>query len=282
MGIGYTVEGLPPSEIVLEVRKYVWGILDKLFRDYNKKVQGSLLEASEFGTFRWLKSELTVPSFEYFTFAYKDAVFAALVDIVRDGKARLPLEKVQTLCHKAQRYNLVPCICPVRMTPLPPDENGKITQCRLELIAGPPHGWGLFHARTRKYINPQDYGKDRATPMSEWELHRLAIDIVRQNAIEKEGLTFCSCCDLPEANPQIWFYDKEKRRAWVIVRFQKMRDESAAEEVKDIIQQDSNLASYDGYFASVSARAIDGTATLYRGHDFFVDCRGLVKVHTAK
>ncbi len=282
MGIGYTVEGLPPSEIVLEARKYAWGILNKLFQDFNKNVQGSLFAPLGFGTFRWIKSELTVPSFEYFTFAYKDAVFAVLVDIVRDGQAELPPEKVQSLCQKAQRYNLVPCICPVKLTPLSPNENGQVMYCKLELIAGPPHGWGIFHARTRKYLDPCNYGKDRATSMSEWELHRLAIDFVRHDVIEKEGFTFCSCCDLLEVNPQIWFYDKKKRRAWVIVRFQKTCDESVVEDVKDIIQQDSSLVSYDGYFASVSARVIDGTATLYRGHDFFVDCRGFVKVHTAK
>ncbi len=284
MGIGYTVEGLPPSEIVLEVRKYVWGILDKLFKDFNKKVQDSFFESPEFGSFRWIKSELTVPSFEYFTFAYKDAVFAALVDIVEDKKAELPLEKVRGLCQKAQRYNLVPCICPVKLTPLPSDESGKVTQCKLELIAGPPHGWGIFHARTRKYLNPLDYGKNRLTPMSEWELHHLAINVVRHEAIEKEGFTFCSCCDLPEANPQIWFYDKEKRRAWVIVRFQRTPDESAAKEFESMAAADPNLAPYDGYFAAVSAHPASGNYNdpLFRGKNYFTNFRGLIKVHTAK
>jgi len=285
-----------PSEVVLRARSLAGQHYERLFAAHNAG------KSERFDQFHWVKPELTSPSFEHFTFGYKNAVFAILIDIVQDGKSNLPDEKRQLLCSEALKFNLVPCLCPVVLSRVDADANGLFNG-----VAGKSayslrlaeEGWNLRHARTGDAVEPFDFGKDFDTPMSEWELQNFAIGIARQYGVAKGGFEFDSFCDIPGIDPQIWFHDTTGKRSWAIVRFQKTLDESAADGYRDFVSGNPHLAPYDGYFVPVSAamadavvndrneemiplsKRFDGSAPLYRGHGMYVNFQRMIKIHTA-
>jgi len=287
-----------PSEIVLRARSLAGEHLEKLFVKFNDG------KSDQFERLHWVKPELTSPSFEHFTFGYKSAVFAVLVDVLVDGQSKIPSQKIELLCQESLKYNLVPCLFEVVYSKIKPDENGLYSGVYGKAsynLRVPTLGWNLRHARTGELIEPMTFGKDYNVQMSEWELRNFAIGVVRSYGIEKAGYIFDSFCDIPDIDPQIWFHDNSGRRSWVIVRFQRKLDESAVEDFSDFTKKHSYLVEYDGYFAPVSAamadvvaynniseemiplsRRFDGSAPLYRGHGMYVNFQRMIKIHSAK
>ncbi len=286
-----------PSELVLRARNLAGQYLERLFSKFNEG------KTDQFEQFHWIKTELTSPSFEHFTFGYKNAVFPILVDLIIDGESKLPNEKRQLLCEEALKYNLVPCVFEVVVSQLEPDRNGLFNG-----IAGKDgynlsvasQGWNLKHAQTGDDIDPLDFGKDFDTLMSEWELLNFAIGVVKNYGVKQDGYEVDSFCDIPGIDPQLWFHGKDGKHSWVVVRFQHVLNESAADEFKDFVKQNIQLAPYDGYFAPVSAvmsdpalrnrngdviplsHRFDGTAPLYRRHGMYVNFQRMIKIHTAR
>ena len=286
-----------PSEIVLRARSIAGQHLERLFSKFNAG------KTEQFGQFHWVKPEQTSPSFEHFTFGYKNAVFAVLVDLLVDGESKLPEEKKQLLCTEALKYNLVPCLFEVEVRRLEPDSNGLFNG-----VAGKSgynlrpviQGWNLKHARTGEEVDPLEFGKDFDTPMSRWELRNFAIGVARNYGVKKGGFEFDSFCDIPGIDPQMWFHDESGKRSWAIVRFQRVLDENEAEAFRDFVKDNPHLAPYDGYFVPVSAamadavvrdrnedvvplsRRFDGTVPLYRGRGLYVNFQRMIKIHEAE
>jgi hypothetical protein len=286
-----------PSEIVLRARSVAGQYLEKLFRRFNEGI------TEQFNQFHWIKPELTSPSFEHFTFGYKNAVFAVLVDLIDDGVSKLPMEKKSLLCSEALKYNLVPCLFEVAVQQVEPDQNGLFNgvsgkSCyNLRVVSS---GWNLKHARTGDRVDPFDFGKDFDTPMSEWELQNFAIGIARNYGVVKGGFDFDSFCDIPGIDPQMWFHDKSGKRSWAIVRFQRVLNEGEADLFRDFVRDNPHLKPYDGYFVPVSAamadavvrdrnenvvplsRRFDGSAPIYRGCGMYVNFQRMIKIYEAE
>lgn len=285
-----------PSEIMLRARNVAGGYLERLFSKFNEGRTG------QFEQFHWVKPELTSPSFEHFTFGYKNAVFAVLVDLLVDGQSKLSAETRRLLCAEALKYNLVPCIFEVAVRHLEPDAkglfNGIAGKSGYNLSVATP-GWNLKHAQTGEMVDPSVIGQDADTPMSEWELQNFAIAIVRDHGVAKGGYELDSFCDIPGIDPQVWFHDKTGRRSWVLVRFQPVLNEGVANEFRDFVRKNPHLAPYDGYFAPVSAamadpivrdrngniippsKRFDGSTPLYRGHGMYINFKRMIKIHEA-
>ena len=287
-----------PNQIVLQARNMAGRNLESLFAKHNEGVQ------DRFKKFAWVKAELTSPSFEHFTFSYKNAVFAVLIDVVSDGGHSLSERERELLCKEALKYNLVPCVYEVNVK----YEKSSFWRIFDNKVAGKSkyslipsfNGWNLKHARTGDLVNPVDFGKDSDIPMSKWELLNFSIGIVKKYGIEKEGYIFDSFCDVPEFNPQVWFHDRNGRRSWVLVRFQPVLNEAEAEKYNDFVERNPHLAPYDGYFAPVSAtmadpflcdrngnliplgERFDGRVPMYRGHGMYANFQRMIQIHKAK
>jgi len=263
--------------------KYAGRYLNSLFEKHNAGVE------ERFAQLHWIKTELTRPSFEHFTFGYKNAVFPVVVNLIVDGRSLVPQEAVNKLCAVSLRNNLVPCLYDMVCVR---GENGA--GLGLKPAAD---GWNLRHARSGNAVDPLEFGKDFDTKMSEWELMNFAVGVVLEYGVEKEGHAVDAFCDMPGIAPQIWFHDKAGRRSWILVKFQHNYDESEADSFRDFARGNPRLAAFDGYFAPVSAamadavvkdhnekvvplsRRFDGTAPLYRGHGMCVNFRRLIKIN---
>jgi len=111
-------------------------------------------------------------------------------------------------------------------------------------------GCGLVDAHSGKPIEPDTLVTDEPVPMSSWELHDFAIQVVRQS-LEKEGKQILSWSSDPDVNPSLWF-QKGNQRAWVVVRGYKYPALSA-EKPENLSHMKDELMrrGYPGYYAEV-------------------------------
>lgn len=147
-------------------------------------------------------------------------------------------------------------------------------------------GWGLIHPITHAQIDPIALLSDEAVVMTDWELHDLVVQVVRQN-IEKQGYKLMSFCSDPGVDPSIWFVGASGRPEWAVVRaarYPQKRAERPAN-MKDISASAARL-SKTGHYASVSVANSDYTFNpkvelssnaipIYRGTRLFVKYAGL-------
>lgn len=85
-----------------------------------------------------------------------------------------------------------------------------------EWVAAMP-GWGLLDAQTRIPIDPVALITDQNIAMTPWEIHDMAVQIVRDQ-LEQKGYELMSWQGHPEVDPSIWFIGKSGRPEWVVVR----------------------------------------------------------------
>ncbi len=230
---------------------------------------------------RWIKADLTHPSFDHLTFSHGNQIFSVLVELVTKNTSLLPQHERERCLIESEKNNLIPCVFQVDAESMKP-----ITT-----------GWNLIDLRDHKHITPDQFATHARVPMSEWELHNFAIQIVRQE-IEKEGTqTVLSYCDVPGVDPQIWLEDSTRKRSWVIVRHCKSPEEIKFQKWIGMEQSNPQLLPYSGYFAAIVAapstaaqenhkdatithpKTESSDQTLYRGDRFEVECEGLQKVY---
>ena len=122
---------------------------------------------------QWIKPFLTIPSFEHLSFAYKNQIFCVLINIYDESTQNfsLTVKDVDLLIKECEKNNLVPCIFPVKINSMQyPD---------LKTLKVFKQGWNLIHAVTKTPIDVFSLGTDAPIPMSQWELHDFAIQVVR-------------------------------------------------------------------------------------------------------
>lgn len=286
-----------PSPIVVQARNLAGAHLEKMFQKMNAG------QTEHFSQFRWVKPEFTSPSFEHFTFGYKNSVFPILVDVIVDGKSMLPQNKIDLLIEESRKYILVPCIFRVTYTRIEPDHNGLFNGIHGKNgynLSVRSDGWNLIHAKTGEAIDPCVIAHSSPIPMSKWELLNFSIGVVKNYAIEKEGLHLDSFCDIPGIDPQMWIHDDNGKRSWVLVRFQPVLDEKESEDYVHFVDDNPHLKPYDGYFAPVSAasaepvvknfldeviplnKRFDGSQPIYRGSGMYVNFQRMIKIHSGK
>jgi hypothetical protein len=262
----------PPADF-LHARNVAGVALQQQF----SKHAGKLPESRDF---RWIKSDLTWPSFDHLTFAYGNQIFSVLVEVIDNEESQLSEQECQRCFDACVKSNLIPCVFRVSLREMKPLQEG----------------WNLLALETNLPITPQELVTDERIEMSEWELRNMAIQIVRDSVAQNGGKVL-SFTDVLGVDPQVWFEDNAGSRAWIIVRHYPILSGEEGNEFVGIERQHRQLAPFQGYFAAVSmassepvlydrnggviplSRRFDGTAPLYRGDQFYIKFDRLLNIH---
>jgi len=274
--MSYQIDHSGPSPQFLNARNVAGVTLQEQF----KRLGGKLDSRYDF---RWVKTELTWPSFDHLTFAYGNQVFSVLVDAVEGGHPSISRQAMDRFLEATQENNLVPCIFPVN------------TETMLPTSAG----WNLFDAVELTPLDPESFDTGGQVVMSEWELRNFAIQIVRDSITRDGSSKILSFTDVLGVDPQVWFQDANADRAWVIVRHCPQITGNEWEPYAGLEKSHPQLQSYDGYFAAVSlassapflhdldgnlvplSERFTGKAPLYRGDGFHIKFDGLRRIYVS-
>ncbi len=215
---------------------------------------------------RWLRAELRPPLAEHLAFLLGNQlvfVFVEPEDALFGNK--------ELFLRVSADAKAIPCLMPMAFV------GGKFQPKYM--------GWGLVHALTNEPVNPAVLVSDELIEMSDWELHDMAIQVVRQG-LQEEGKEVFSYQPSMEIDPSIWFYDGGDE-FWVVVRAARY-PATSAEMPANIENISKNCAhkAKGGFFASVGLACKDdpflpdgeGAIPLYRGHGMFVKYEGLEPV----
>lgn len=272
--MGYEIDRSNPSPQFLEARNRAGLALQEQF-----KALGGKLEPPK--DFRWIKAELTWPSFDDLTFGYRNQVFSVLVEPLRDGRSLLSPNSIERCLDAARDNHLVPCVFPIEIDSLRPVSAG----------------WNLFHLENRQPVIPEVIASDAKIPMSKWEMRNFAIQIVIKHLEGEEiGARVLSFTDVLGIDPQVWFETPAGARNWVVVRNFAQVHGNEWESYVGLEESNPPLRAYDGHFAAVaiaSAEAVlydldgnlvplserfTGSAPIFRGDSFYVNFSGLKRI----
>jgi hypothetical protein len=274
--MGHEIDRAEPSPELLHARNVAGQTLEAQFKRLGGKVETPK-------DFRWVKTELTWPSFDHLTFAYGNQVFSVLVDAMTAGRSGITKQAMDRFLNATRENNLVPCIFPVQtetMTPLSVD-------------------WNLFDAVEMTSVDPEAFDMSTPIVMSEWELRNFAIQIVRNSITEDGTGEVLSFTDVLGVDPQLWFQDDQGNRAWVIVRHCPQITGNEWHEFTGLEKLNPQLSRYDGYFAAVSlassapvlhdlegniiplSQRFAGKAPLYRSDGFHIKFEGIKRIYVS-
>lgn len=257
--IQYLMDRPEPSDLFLEARQLAGMQLQEQFNRFNQFAPPSPLPA-----FHWVKAELTYPSFDHLSFAYKNTIFSVVIEVWDGTDSSFTEQQRERLLDACRANQLIPCVFSIDYS----DE--------LEPISD---GWNILHAETRAPIDPLLISSEDPVVMSAWELTNFAIQVVRDD-LKKQGNEVLSFCDLPKVNPQIWFRDNEGKICWVIVQYSTTKEPLSAQTWLGFEQSNEALKSYSGYFAGVRVQSVHPEPL--RGDGMMVDYRGLEKIYDGK
>lgn len=144
-------------------------------------------------------------------------------------------------------------------------------------------GWGLIDARTNHPINPVTLVTDDKIEMTLWEVHDLAVQVVRDQ-LEQKGYQLMTWQGNPNVDPAIWFVGDSKGPEWIVVRAARYPANQAPRPSnwQSIAAQSARLSRI-GHFASVAIAsgeqplqsASEPLIPLWRGHAMEVQYDGL-------
>lgn len=272
--MGYEIDRSNPSPQFLEARNRAGLALQDQF----KSLGGRYAESEDY---KWIKAELTWPSFDDLTFAFRNQVFSVLVDLVKGGNSTLSPKAIER-CREAARDNhLVACVFPIDADSMQPLTSG----------------WNLHHLDTRELVIPEEVASEKKVPMSKWEMRNFSIQIVMGHLQEKEGAQVLSFTDVLGIDPQIWFENPSGERNWVVVRNFAQVHGNEWEKYVGLEKSNPPLREYDGYFAAVAIASAEtvlrdlegnviplserftGSAPIFRGDSFYINFGGLKRIY---
>ena len=273
---GYQIDRSEPPESFLKARNIAGS---RLQEEFNKQ-KGRVPESRDF---KWIKAELTYPSFDHLTFGYGNQVFSVLVDIVSGSQSSITARERDRFIKATSDNNLVPCLFRIILPAMKPASDG----------------WNLIHAITGEEIIPAPGADSESISMSEWEVRNFVIQVVRNHIEHDKGFKVLSFCDVLGIDPQIWFEAKDGVRCWIVVRHLKQPDETAISNWVGLEKTNPQLKDYDGFFAGVFlassapvlrdlqgnviplSERFSGKAPLYRGDQFHIKFDGLRGIHVS-
>lgn len=220
----------------------------------------------------WLRAHPNPPFLEHLSFRLGNQLFFVRVEDI-DRKVEGP-GSLRGLDMIATGSNGHACLLPMRKRAFGEDWE-------------PVHpGWGLISARTGRAVDPFHLVSDAPVPMSDWEVHDMAVQVVRGH-IEAQGLQLMSWQGNPDVDPSIWFVSERGQPAWVVVRAVRYPAHRAAVPPNwaDIAQSCARM-SREGRFASVALAHADQedpanqarVLPLLRGQGMYVNFEGLERV----
>lgn len=275
--MSYEINRGEPSPQFLAARNLAGMTLQEQFKTW-----GGKLEPSE--DYKWIKAELTSPSFDDLTFGYRNQVFSVLVDLVEEGRSLLPSAVIER-CREAARDNhLIACVFPIDVATMQPVSTG----------------WNLYALGSHEPIEPENVASDEKIPMSKWEMRNFSIQIVL-NHLQKDGDgdQVLSFTDVLGIDPQIWFENQIGERNWIVVRNFAQVKGLEWKDYQGLEKSNPQLRDYDGYFAAVSLASAEavlydlegnpiplserftGGAPLFRGDSFYVKFDGLKRIYVS-
>ena len=229
-------------------------------RHFQTLAQGSPLN--------WLKASLTPPYLEHLSFRMGNQLFFIRIEDVEE-QLEVPGNQSGFL-RIATECNGHACLMPMRR------KSG-------EWIPDAP-GWGLVDAHSGESIDPVSFVGEEKVEMTDWELHDLAVQVVRDYIAKNLDDKLMSWSGCPDIDPAIWFVG-DHGPEWVVVRAVRYPEMEAPppNNLRDIADSCLKL-SKTGHFASVAvANAEEANASadapalpLWRGHAMHVRFVGLV------
>jgi hypothetical protein len=271
----YLIDRPEPSQTLVKARQIAGAQIENLLKINHK--------SNDPMTYRWIKTDWTYPSFEHFTFAYKNAVFPVFIELIENGNSIMTITEKTRFLNAAKQYNLVPCVFKINVKR---DRSSFFKNLfdnnNNDVITPISDGWNLYDLRNGNKIIPENFVTDEKVPMSEWEMRDFAIQICRDE-IKKRGWILLSYCNLPEIDPQIWIKDEFNRIGWVIVRtIIKEEDKDYKNWIKKI-KDITFIEKYDGYFSGVYSRSMNSffgiDSTINRGDPITVRFLGFKSVY---
>lgn len=228
-----------------------------------------LSKQADGGLQTWLRAHPYPPFLEHLSFRLGNQLFFVRVEDV-DGKVNGP-GNPQGHVTAARDANGIACIMPMKRKFLSGDWVADAA------------GWGLLDASTGKPISPVELVSDQKIEMTPWEVHDMAVQIVR-DYLANEGFELMSWQGNPGVDPSIWFIGETKGPEWVVVRsavFPASR--SARPDSWRAIATKCAKISRTGHFASVAIVSADQPLAsldeqpvpLWRGHAMHVRFTGL-------
>ena len=186
----------------------------------------------------WLRAHPYPPFLEHLSFRFKNQLFFVRVEDV-EGKIEGPGNS-RGFIDAANNANGHACILPMKRNQF------------ADSWAAARSGWGLIDPERRTPVNPPELVTSEKIEMSAWEVHDLAVQVVRDH-LKASGFQLMSWQSKPEVNPSIWFIGKSLKPEWVVVRSATFPERKAdrPKDWKSIAAGCANL-SPRGHFASVA------------------------------
>lgn len=219
----------------------------------------------------WLRAHPYPPFLEHLSFRLGNQLF-----FVRVEDAAKKVEgpgSTSGLLAVANRTSGHPCILPMRRKLL-----------SSEWVAT-NEGWGLLDANTRAPISPPSMVTSDQVEMTGWELHDMAVQVVRDH-LRECGFKLMSWQSNPDVDPAIWFVGVSGPE-WVVVR-PAIFPATQAEKPETLPQIKEQCAALGriGHFASVSLASTEQkfmdprepSVPLFRGGGMYVRFEGIQSV----
>jgi len=216
------------------------------------------------GELKWFKSYPKPPFLEHMSFYLGNQLFFIMLeDVDHQLEENSTTNGLLLIANRCQGHA---CVMPMRKS--------------LGKWAPAEKGWGLLDAQTRMPVNPSELKSDVLIEMTDWELHDIALKLVRKK-LEEVGLEVTSWQSYPEVDPSLWFVGKTGPR-WLLVRAVRypLKKAEKPAHLMDIQKVYAHAGRF-GYFASVLFTSLSESfdpraeengniAPLYRGEEIDV------------
>ncbi|MCH2060553.1 MAG: hypothetical protein MK183_07980 [Verrucomicrobiales bacterium] len=275
----YLVDRSEPSGVFLKARNLAGTVLQEMMG----KVAGGGVDAKD--DFKWIKHELTHPSFDDLTFAYNNQVLSVVIELIDGENSLLSQQDRDRFSAATTEHNLVACLFKIQLDSMQP------------LFSD----WNLVGLDSQNQIIPEELVITEKIVMSEWELRNFSIQVSRNHITQEKSFKLLSFCSELHIDPQIWFEDTNGKKNWVIVRCSNLNASDDEEHKKWMGFEESNplLKEYDGFYAGVSfasmapvlldtegniippSERFNGKAPLYRGDEFGIKFTGLKRIYVS-
>ena len=186
--------------------------------------------------------------------------FVHIVDLDDNMEPPGSIEGFINIC---ERFQCLACLLPVRK------KNNKWTIENLD--------WGLIDAKTGDPINPHDLVTDEKLVMSDYEIHQMGIEYVRDYILDKNlGYDIAGFIIDPDIRPSISFYKQDKHCCVLVKVSYGSNPIVKKEDFQDVLEEmKSTYPDMTVYFAGVhifgqeQVNKKDHSLPLYRGQGYY-------------
>ena len=185
--------------------------------------------------------------------------FVHIVDLDDNMEPPGSIEGFIAIC---ERFQCLACLLPVRK---------KINKWTIEYL-----DWGLIDAKTGNPINPHYLVTDEKIVMSDYEIHQMGIEYVRDSVLKKNlGYDIGGFIIDPDIRPSISFYKQDKHCCVLVKVSYDPKPVVRKEDFKDVLEEmKSTYPNTTVYFAGVhlcgeeQVKKKDKSLPLYRGQGY--------------